>query len=130
MSLNQTTYDPSTKTWSGDQLPPTFHPNVNAAHVLLEALHRNPDFIGQINENNGLMLTNRDIARNTIRLANNLQKLGIQSGDVVAVIAENHHHLASLVFASIALAAPVNFLGPEYSTGKKPIEYFIYLNQI
>lgn len=117
MSTFQTTYDPSTKTWSGDRFVPTFHPNVNAAQVVLEALHRNPDYIGQINENNGLMLSNREIALNTIRVAQNLQKLGIHSGDVVAVIAENHHHLASVVFASLALAAPVNFLGPDFSKG-------------
>lgn len=119
MSSFQTQYDPFTKIWSGRRLAPTYHPNVNAGQVLLAALERNPNRIGQINENNGLKLSNGEIAINTRRVAQNLDELGIQSGNVVAVIAQNHHHLASVVFAAIALGAPVNVLGPDFSIGKK-----------
>lgn len=123
MSLFQTNYDPSTKIWSGLRLPPTFHRDVNAAQVLLQALNRNPEYVGQINENNGLQMTNGEIALNTVRVAQHMQALGIRSGDVVALLAENHHDVASVVFASIALAAPVNLLGPDFNLCKYFREY-------
>lgn len=118
MSFFQTTYNPLTKVWSGRLLAPTYHPNVNAAQVLLDSMNRNPEKIGQINVNNGLKLTNRNLAINTIRFAQNLNNLGISNGDVVAVLAANHHHLSSVLFGAMALAAPVNILGLNCSTGK------------
>lgn len=98
-------------------MAPIYHPNVNAAQVLLDAMDRNPDGIGQINTNNGMKLKNQDLRLHTIRVAQNLQILGIRSGDVVAVMAANHHHLSALLFGSLALAAPVNILGLNFSTG-------------
>lgn len=118
MSVYQTTYDTSRKEWSGRPLPAIYHPNVNAAQVLLDSMSRDLDGIGQINVNNGLKLTNRQLVLNTTRLAQNMAKLGIRSGDVVAVLAPSHHHLPSVMYASIALAAPISVMGKNFSTGE------------
>lgn len=117
MSVYQTTYDPLTKIWSGRPMAPIYHPDVNAAQVLLDAMNRNPAQIGQINCNNDRKLTNRELKINAIRVAQHLETLGIRSGDVVAVLAANHHHLSSVLFGAMALAAPVNILGLNFSTG-------------
>lgn len=118
MSLYQTTYDSSTKEWKGRPQAPTYHPNVNAGKVLLDAMNRNPSGIGQINDNNGLKLSNGELRFNAIRVAQHLHRLGIRSGDIVAVLAANHHHVSSVVFGAIALAAPVNILGLNFDTGE------------
>lgn len=125
MNLFHTTYNSSTKVWSGPLLPPIYHPDVNAAQVLLDAMNRDPEAIGQISVNNGLKLTNRELVLNTIRLAQNMEKLGIRSGDVVAVLALNHHHVYSVLIASFALAAPVHALGVTFSKGK--LLYYILI---
>lgn len=124
MSVYETTYDPSTKTWSGRPLAPIYHPNVNAGQVLLDVLWRNPQKIGQINDNNGRRLSNQEIAVNTVRVAQHLAELGIRSGDVITVMASNHHHLASVVFAGIVLAAPIHILGINFATGKAIMRSF------
>lgn len=98
-------------------MAPTYHPNVNAAQVLLDAMNRNPQKTGQINVKSGMKLTNGELRISTIRVAQNLQRLGIRSGDVVAVMAANRDFVSSVVIGAMALAAPVNILGVNFSTG-------------
>lgn len=112
-----TIYDADTKTWSGRKTAPMYHPNVNVAQVLLDALQRNPNHIGQISENNGLRLTNRVLRTNAIRVAQNLDNLGIGVGDVVAIVAGNHHDVAPVVIAALSLGAPINTLDPNFKEG-------------
>ena len=57
-----------------------------------------------------------EIRIKTIRAAQNLQKLGYGSNGISSVIARNSHHLAPIVFASIAIGNPVN--GIDTSFGK------------
>lgn len=51
---------------------------------------------------------------NAVRVAQNLDRLGLRSGDVVAIAAANHHHLASVVFGILSLAAPIHTLDPGF----------------
>lgn len=66
-----------------------------------------------------MMLTNLEIKIKTIRVANNLQKVGINVGDVVAVIARNHHYVAPVVFACLTVGAPVNTLDASFKPSMK-----------
>lgn len=50
-----------------------------------------------------------------IRAAQNLQKRGYNSKEVFAVLAKNSHHLAPIVFASLAIGSAVNTLDPQFS---------------
>lgn len=50
----------------------------------------------------------------TIRAAQNLQKLGYNSKGIFGFVAKNSHHLAPIMFASIALGSPVNVLDPSF----------------
>lgn len=118
MDAYHCTFDPSTKTWSGRPLPSVFHPNANVGHIILDTLARSPNKIGQITVQNGLEMRNRDIQINTIRVAQNFVRLGLRSGAIVAIAAGNHHHLASVVFGLLSLAAPVHILDPEFKTCK------------
>lgn len=44
----QTTYDEATKTWSGLKTTPIFNPNDSVAQIILNALQRNSNKIGQV----------------------------------------------------------------------------------
>lgn len=92
---------------------------MSIATVLLETLARHPTFVGQINDNNDVRLTNEQIRLNTIRLALGLQRgpLGVRPNDVVGLVSKNHEHVAAVVFAALALAAPVNALHPGFKAG-------------
>ncbi|XP_031621710.1 4-coumarate--CoA ligase 1-like isoform X2 [Contarinia nasturtii] len=50
----------------------------------------------------------------TIRAAQNLQKRGYRSKQVFGVLAKNSHHLAPIVFASLAIGSAVNTLDPTF----------------
>lgn len=113
----RTTYDAGAKIWSGPQPAPKYHPNVNAAQVLFDALDRHPHKIGQINSNNNVCLTNRTLRSNAIRMAQNMKAIGVGVGDVVAIVAGNHPEVSAVVFGAMALAAPINTLDPNFKLG-------------
>lgn len=50
----------------------------------------------------------------TIRAAQNLQNRGYNSKGLFGVIAKNSHHIAPIVFASLAIGSPVNTLDPSF----------------
>lgn len=117
-TMFRTRYDDDTKIWSGPPWVPNYYPNVNAAQVLLDALGRNPQRIGQISDHNGLYVRNRAMRLNSIRMAQNMKEMGVGIGDVVAIVAGNHHEVAAVVFGAMALAAPINTLDPNFKTCK------------
>lgn len=47
-TLFHTTFDEETKTWYGLPGVPMYNPNVSVGQVLLEALRRYPEKIGQV----------------------------------------------------------------------------------
>lgn len=124
MSQYHTSYDPATKTWSGRPLPAVFHPNTNVGQILLNALANSPNKIGQISYNNGLQMTNGELRMNAIRVAQNLAKIGLESGDIVAIAAFNNHDLASVVFGLLSLAVTISPMDTGFKTGKSSISVY------
>lgn len=112
-----TNYDETTRTWYGQPTAPLFHPDVSVAQVLLGALRRRPHHLGQVSDSSGVRLSNRMLRLNAIRAAEHLALLGVGEGDVLALVAKNHHHVAAVVVAAMALAAPVNTLDPHFTCG-------------
>lgn len=113
-----TNYDPESRTWYGQPTAHTYHPNVSVAQVVLNAMSRRPHHIGQVNEDNGVRLSNRTLRLNAIRAAEHLSLMGIGAGDVLALIAKNHHYVSAVLIAGMALAAPVNTLDPNFTSGE------------
>lgn len=62
-------------------------------------------------------MTNSEIRKKAIRAAQNLYKLGFGKDDVIGILAMNHHNLAPIVFASIALGAPLSPMDSNFNTG-------------
>lgn len=63
-------------------------------------------------------LTNEQIRMMTIRAAQNITKLGLAKGDVIGIVASNHHQLAPIVFAAMAIGCPINPLDPSFVCGE------------
>lgn len=64
----------------------------------------------QISDNSGVILTNSEIKMQTIRIARNILKMGYENGNVIGIVARNHHHLASVIFACLTIGTPVNIM--------------------
>lgn len=58
----------------------------------------------------GIQLTNGDLYTKTVRAAQNLQRLDLEKSDVIAVLANNSHHVAPIIFAALCLGCPINTL--------------------
>lgn len=114
-----TFFDPSTKTWSG--LPgrkPIFNPGQSIGDLILQVLERNADKVMQSSVDSGVELTGAELRLRTVRIAQNLIRLGLvgerQPEDIFTVIVRNGEHTAPLVFACFALGIPVNTLDPSF----------------
>lgn len=62
-------------------------------------------------------MRNSEILMKTIRAAQNLHRMGYGNNDVIGILAKNHHHLAPIVVASFAIAAPINPMDPNFKAG-------------
>lgn len=71
-----------------------------------------------------MMLTNNEIRMKTIFISQNLLKVGVKAGDVVAVIARNHHYVAPVVFACLTILAPVNTLDASFNASNCCIKLY------
>lgn len=70
----------------------------------------------QINDDTGTQLTYNEIWLNTIRVAQNLLKKGIEPRQRICFMVVNNDHFLSIFFASICLACPIVPLHPTLST--------------
>lgn len=68
----------------------------------------------QISDDSGIQLTFDEVRIKTIRAAQNLQMRGYNSKQVFGVLAKNSHHVAPIVFASLAIGCAVNPLDPLF----------------
>lgn len=109
-------YDPETKVWAGAQNPPPFNPRASIGDVLLYCMQRNSRKVAQINANDGVELTYQEIMTKSIRVAENLRRLGLKQEDVVAVISRNNSEIASVLFGTLILGLAVNTLDPSFQT--------------
>lgn len=110
-------FDPVEKVWFRENPNETPDGNKSLGEIVLEALERTPDVIGQISDDTGIQLTNAEIRLKTIRAIQNLTKLGYKRGDIFGLAARNSHHLAPIVFAAMTIGAPVNTLDPSMAKG-------------
>lgn len=68
----------------------------------------------QISDDSGVQFTYDELRVKTIRAAQNLRKRGYHSKEVFGILAKNSHHLAPIVFASLAIGSAVNTLDPSF----------------
>ncbi|XP_065075003.1 probable 4-coumarate--CoA ligase 1 [Ochlerotatus camptorhynchus] len=113
-----TFYDPSTKIWSGLPRKPIFNPQQGIGDLILQILERNADKVVQISADSGVEVTGAEMRLRTIRIAQNLIRMGYGSGrhseDIFTMIVRNGEYTAPVLFACFALGIPVNTLDPSF----------------
>ncbi|XP_031621711.1 4-coumarate--CoA ligase-like 7 [Contarinia nasturtii] len=110
----RTQFDKETKLWKGRDSPSLYNPKISLAQVFFRTCLNFGPKIAQISDDSGIQLTYDELRMKTIRAAQNLQKRGYHSKEVFGIVAKNSHHLAPIVFASLAIGSAVNSLDPSF----------------
>lgn len=82
---------------------------------ILRHLKETPARVAQICHETNYELTCDDLRISSVRVAQNLMKLGIGSGDVVGVICRNSNEVTFLVTGCILIGAPINPLDVTFN---------------
>ncbi|KFB49860.1 AGAP008545-PA-like protein [Anopheles sinensis] len=115
MSSYQPTYDAESRTWHGATFHGVFNPEASLGQVIFDILNRSSDSIVQIDMDTGRSMTYAEFKMRMIRFVQNLTRIGVQKGDVVALTNANSENLAPLVCALLCIGAPFNPLAPSFN---------------
>ena len=104
-----TSFDAKTKIWSGKKVSRDEN-NLTFREEVFECLSSNPEKVFQISDDEGIVLTYAQTKLMSIRVAQNLTRLGIGKGDVVTTFFSSSTFVAPIVFGSVFVGAPINAL--------------------
>lgn len=119
MSSSTGEFNPHTKVWSANAEGYKIPLDTFLGEKILEALDETPERILQINHDEETRLNCEDAKLLSIRVAQNLERLGIQSDDVVGFVCRNSGNLVPLIYGCVLIGAPVNPL--HVSSSKETI---------
>lgn len=103
-----TSYNASTKTWSGPRIASPFPPTTTVGQAICTVLAKTPTKVSQICDSDGRVLTCEDLRLRTIRAAQNLTALGYKPGDMITVIAGYSTNLSPVIFGCFLAGLVVN----------------------
>lgn len=109
------TFNYNTKIWTGDVGGYKLSLDTFVGERLLDALDLTPERVIQINHEESAELKCKDAKMSAIRVAQNLQRLGIKPDDVIGFICRNSSNIIPLLFGCILIGAPVNPLHVSYN---------------
>ncbi|XP_039441860.1 luciferin 4-monooxygenase-like [Culex pipiens pallens] len=110
-----TFYDPASHIWRGLPTPPLWNPDQSLGQAILGMLDRTRSKVVQICADSGVEVTGAEMSLRTVRVAQNLIKLGYGNPeDIFAMAVRNGEHSAPVLFACFALGIPVNTLDPSF----------------
>lgn len=107
-------YDSEQKLWKSAQFPFQLPADVFLGEKILEHLDKTPERVLQISHDENSSLTCKELKISSIRVAQNLQKLGIEADDVIGMICENSNCAASLIIGCLLFGAPMNPLDNSF----------------
>lgn len=102
------TFNSETKIWKGPTVLYEFSLDTTIGAELLKKLAETPDRVLQISYDDEVTVTCEETRTASIRVAQNLAKLGVKKGDVVGFICRNGSNLPTALYGSIIIGAPVN----------------------
>lgn len=101
-----TSFDAVNKIWCGRKVERDHTKSFQ--EIVLNCLRSTPERNFQISDDEETKLTFAEAGLLSIRVAQNLQRFGVQSGEVVSVLLKNSTYAAPIVIGCILLGAPVN----------------------
>lgn len=114
-------YNSRTKIWTGNNRAYSLPMDIFLGEKLLDALDDSPERVLQINHEERVKFTCREAKMSSIRVAQNLQRLGIKPDDVISFICRNSGNLIPLLYGCVLVGAPINPL--HVSCSKESIKY-------
>lgn len=104
-----------TKVWESSKVPFPFQMNTFLGEVILKNLKETPDRVCQIFHDENQELTCYDLRIKSIRVAQNLIKLGIKADDVVSIVCSSSNELTICLYGCILIGAPINPLDVSFT---------------
>lgn len=101
-------FNAETKTWEGPKVPYGFASDTSIGAEILKKLAETPDRILHKCHDDGVAMSCEETRIASIRIAQNLKKLGFKSGDVFSFICRNGSSLPPTLYASFLIGAPIN----------------------
>lgn len=101
-------YDSTTKIWSGPKVNRNEDNSLSFRENVLKCLRSSPEKVFQICDDDGSELTFSQVEEMSIRVARNLQKIGVKPKDVISVFFKNTAIVAPIVFGCTLIGAPIN----------------------
>lgn len=111
-------FNANTKIWTGDVGAYRYPMDIYLGEKLLEALDETPERVIQINHEDGTSQTCQEVKLASIRVAQNLQRLGIQSDDVIGFVCRNSSTVLALIYGCALIGAPINPLHVSFTKDK------------
>lgn len=116
-------FNSETKIVSGPDHPVLFHPNASVGQILLYSLERTPDRVSQVCLEDGITLTCDELRTLSVRVALNLKKAGLKSGDIVGLVADNSTYTVPIMIGCFLLGYPLAILDPGFVL--KEVDYVL-----
>jgi 4-coumarate--CoA ligase len=102
------TFNSETKIWEGPKVEYDFAPDTSVGTELLKKLAETPERILHICHDDRISMTCEETRIASIRVAQNLTKLGFKKGDVFGFINSNSSKLPATIYGSLYIGAPIN----------------------
>lgn len=114
-SFLKTRFDEEKKVWYGPKTKRLFDKDVSLGQVLFLTLFSNPKNVLEINDTEGVTLTNADVLQRAVRVAIGLKAHGIKELDVVGILASNSANVMPVAYGSLFLAVPFHALDISFT---------------
>lgn len=102
------TFNTETKIWEGPKIPYGYPSDSSIGVELLKKLLETPQRILHVCHDDERSMSCEETRLASIRIAQNLTKLGFKQGNVVGFICRNSSNLAPALYGTILIGAPIN----------------------
>lgn len=102
------TFNTETKIWQGPKIPYVYPRDSSIGVELLKKLVETPQRILHVCHDDERSMSCEETRIASIRIAQNLTKLGYKQGDVVGFICRNSSYLPPALYGTLLIGAPLN----------------------
>lgn len=101
-------FDSTSRQWESSKVPFHHLSNFFLGDVFLKKMKETPDRVLQISHKDNFQVTCSVMMTQSIRIAQNMIKLGLRSDDVVGVICKHSNEMTYFINACIMIGCPIN----------------------